>query len=368
VEAAWYLVSGNAEISEGDLMNINPIYVDSFDGYDTTTTYRWPAPAGAATITNTVSRTGGQSMKCTLNAFAQRPVPDLSSFYCGFALAISDGFPAGTQVFGTWDGQPWQTPSAWQLGLRINADGTLVLGTGESNGQFATVLATSASKYDGVGWHYIEVHGVISPTAGVAEVRVDGTVWASVSGVNTSPIGSSKIAGYWLGCLEQGGATVYFDDHYFLDGNGSPPNTYLGNCQVIWGSPSGPGSYAQWTPVGSSQNYQNVNEVHPNEDYNYNTSATPGQIDSFVFPALPSTVQSVVAAVVVARVRSDNGSPTIHLVTKSGAVIGESGDISVPANSLYAPVIAPFAINPATGSAWTPSQLSAAEIGYKEIS
>lgn len=361
MEAARDVDGGDTKAPEGDLKmsNPNPLNLDSFDGYSSLAE-RWDTITGTPGVGGP-GRTGAQCASFAPGQAVGKNIPAISAFYCGFALYMPTLPNGKMQVFGTYDG------TTWQLGLRIDPSGFLILGTGESAGEFANVLATSTLALTAGVWHYIEIKGVISPTVGVAEVKVDGTtVYATASGVNTSPSGSAQITSYWIGQQEQGWTTNKIDDHYFLDANGTAPNGYQGNCQVVWVQPSAAGSNAQFTPQGNAANWQNVDDNPADGDTTYNKSITPGQIDSFLKPGLASNIASVPGVLLVARVRADNGAPVIHLVAKSGAALAESADIALGLS--YKTVTAPISTDPATTAAWTPAGFNAAEIGYKDIS
>lgn len=340
-------------------MSSNPLNADSFCGYSNLAE-RWDTIVGTPGVGGP-GRSGAQCVSFAPGESIGLDIPAIGSFYCGFALKMPSLPDGNMQIFCALNG------SAWQLGLRVDPSGHLILGVGESAGEFATTLATSTLVLGTGIWYYVEIKGVISPTAGVAEVMVNGQLtFATVTGANTSSDGTSQIDNYWIGQREQGYTTISMADHYFLDAGGSAPNGYQGNCQVLWQQPALAGSNTDWSPKGGAVNYQNVDETPADGDATYNTSDTPGQMDTFNKPGLPSDVGSVAGALLVARVRADNGAPVMHLVVDSGGTLSESPDIDVPLN--YVTVKAPFAIDPATGVAFTPAGFSAVEIGYKDIS
>lgn len=339
-------------------MNTNPLYCDSFDS-DTSLAHLYDTVLNVPAIGLAYGRNGTQGARFPANTAVFKNLPTLSSFYCGFAINCQSG--SFGNVFAVLDSTTdWNSA---QFTIYIDATGHI------SAFRSSTLLGTSTLALSFGVWHYIEIHGVISNTVGVVEVKVDGIItFLSLAGQNTQLTANARFTAFGLGHPNanpgNAGGEVWIDDFYFLDAAGTAPNGYTGDTIVRYYPPSGAGSNTQWTPNGAAQNYQCVDEVPPDDDTTYNSSAVVGKVDTFVHAALPGTVTTIAAAMVRARVRNDSGSPVIHLAIKSGASLGESGDIAVP--TAYADVVAPFPTDPATGVAWNAAGLNACEVGYKQ--
>src|SRR5262249_36678260 len=158
---------------------------------------------------------------------------------------------------------------------------------------------TSTSFLSAGAFNYIEVKITISDTVGVVTVRVNGTStgWLALTSQDTQNGGPSTITNIILGgdlVTNASNAPSHFDDVVILDTTGAVNNDFLGDCRVEAIFPNGAGNYAQWTPSTGS-NFQNVDENPPNDDSDYNSSSTAGQIDTFNYSNLSVTSGTVKA-------------------------------------------------------------------------
>ncbi len=78
-------------------------------------------------------------------------------------------------------------------------------------------------------------------------------------------------------------AHCYIDDVYLLDCTVGTNVTFLGALKLYTIVPTANAAPVQWTPL-AGQNFQNVNEVPPDGDTSYNSSATVGQVDQYLYP------------------------------------------------------------------------------------
>ncbi len=334
-------------------MSTNPIWLDSFDS-DTNPANLYDS-TNAVAIGTAYGRNSTQGLHKLMNnnGYVKKNVATMSEFYCGFAVNIQQ-CTGTSDLFYVID----SATGTVQLELAVDSGGHLSF---LRNG---TTIGTSTLALSFTAWHYIEIHGKISSAAGIAEVKVDGIVtFLSLSAANTQASANANFGQIALG----GGSSAeyWYDDFYFLDAAGTPAGGYVGDSIVSYKKPNAAGSNAAWTPSAGS-NYQNVDEVPPDDDTTYNESSTAGALDSFNHDGLATSVTNIIGCMMRARVRNTSGAPVIHLAMKSGATLGESADIAVPA--AYADVTAPFPTDPNTAAAWTVAGLNAAEIGYKEIS
>lgn len=334
------------------------LHHDSFDSY-TDATQAWDAGGGA--IGTAYGRNSTQGIQFTAGGYVKKNISNIASFYCGFALYINS-LSSWNTIFEAYDPS---SSSSVQLGLRIDSGGHLYAIRG--NPGSPTILGTSSLALSFKAWHYIEISGTISSTAGSVEVRVDGSItYISLSGVDTQVTSNSYIGEYLLGPHNGFSCEVWMDDHYFLSNDATAPNSFQGNVRLVWTQILTAGTNAQWTPTGAANNQDCVNDDPPDDDTTYNFSSTPGQVDTFGHAALPSGLQNVLAVGLRGRARSDTGAGVIHLAVLSGGTLGESADLAL--GSVYADFTAPFPVDPATGSAWGDTAWNNAEIGYKEIS
>ena len=124
--------------------------------------------------------------------------------------------------------------------------------------------------------------------------------------------------------------------------------------------PNGGGSETAFTPSTGS-NYQNVNEIPETGDSNYNQSATLNDTDTYAFGDLPSgTSIKAIQVNSIAR-KTSAGSRTFANVTRiSGTDYPSSNFSALDTYSNYYNILEE---NPNTSSAWTTTDVNAAEFG-----
>jgi len=212
-----------------------------------------------------------------------------------------------------------------------------------------------------------------SGTAPTTLIASGPAVMGAVSGVVislplTTPPSLSANTMYWLGFMQDATLNMAQIDNAASGfrasvtfTSGAPPTApAMSGGQptfVVWGNVSGI----------TGNNWYGANQQPPAGLYNYVSDSIVGHEDLYNFPAL-STPPAFVYAVAVKGYlqRSDTGSRTISLRTRSGATDG--------GGNLTGQNIAPgsfnwfgsgFETNPNTGTAWTPVTLNAAQSGIR---
>ncbi|MDO8562376.1 MAG: hypothetical protein Q7S25_00875, partial [Candidatus Limnocylindria bacterium] len=234
-----------------------------------------------------------------------------------------------------------------------------------------TLLATSAGTYPANVYNFIEFKVTINSVTGSYEVRVNGAVDAnlSASGVNTRGVGTNNSTNM----LRVGGVAgantlgAYIDDLYICDLSGAANNDYLGDVRVQALLPNAAGAHSQWTPSGGAvANYTMVDEATPNDDTDYNSDATVGDIDTYAFSDLTPTTGTVKAVQTVIDARKDDaGTRTIAPVVREGGVdyVGPNHNVG----TTYAFQMDIYETDPATAAAWTVAAVNGDEFGVKVI-
>jgi hypothetical protein len=209
-------------------------------------------------------------------------------------------------------------------------------------------------------WYYIEAKVVIGTgTSGSIQVRVNGTQYLNVTGVNT--VSDTNDARAWnLFVLANG--TMRFDDIYMADTTGSYNNDFLGDVKVVSSAVTSNGITNNWTPSTAS-NYQNVDEWPANTtDYNYTSNA--GDIDNYRFLTVSQDAGNIYGIQVSAYTQVANGSARpLRLQCSSNGSTSESGDKYAGAGFAYRTGI--FERNPDGNVAWVDSAVNAASFGVK---
>lgn len=321
------------------------LFIDGFDHYDDTEVAdKWTGGAGIIETTPPAGR--------TLNAVRQPGLelsfPQTNEFYCGFA------FRTGANADFTM--LEIKENNDLHLIFRRRNDGRLEIR------RASVIIATSADPYLSPNtWYYIECGGTIADAGGTAEIRVDGVTAVSFVGDTQTGVNA-----FTDNLALVGGATDYVDDFYFLDGDGTVNNSWLGDVRVETLFPSGAGASSQWTPSAGS-NYENVDENPPDDDTTYNEEDTAAQQDTYEFDDLASVLVTVLGVQVSAYVRkTDALSREIRNVIRSGGTDYYGSAVSVPDTYIFRPEI--FEEDPDTAVAWTPAGVNAAEFGIDLVS
>ncbi len=249
--------------------------------------------------------------------------------------------------------------STVQISLAVTATGQLAIYRGGTGG---TQLAATSAGYIVAGiWHYFEVKIAFSNT-GTYEVRVDGNATPVLSSgsadtTNTANNYANVIA------ISGNAGQGQFDDIYLVNASGGVNNDFLGDIRIEGRVPTGVGNYAQFTP-STGANWQNVDDIPPNGDTDYNSSATVNNKDSFAHQALSSLSGTIrwVSHFTYAR-KDDAGTRKTAPLFRISSTDYVGTDDTLSTSYQYFRQV--YETSPATSSAWTVSEVNAAEVGYK---
>jgi len=168
------------------------------------------------------------------------------------------------------------------------------------NGAAWALLGTaSAAIPQDDSWHLLEIHVVIASSEvysdGTFTVKIDGvqvlnlTSAVTIGGdVDTDPyIGQIIFGNLWSSVGGNTGKT-YFDDIGVNDTDGSRNNTWIGAGAIYGLKPNGVGSNSDMTPHPNAgeDNYDDVDEVPPDDDTTYVAVAALADVDTYEFENL----------------------------------------------------------------------------------
>jgi hypothetical protein len=300
-----------------------------------------------ATILPGQGRAGGGAAK-----LGQLNLPSrLGTFYCGFAIYNP------TNVTVDFN----DTTKGTNFSLKFTSAGAIIF----TPQAYANAVASAPmAVIPGAIWQYIEVYGVISPTAGACTVRVNETVVLSAVSANTAS-GSSPVS-TGVDQLDFGSlGSDLVDDFYICDNTGASLNNFLGNVRVPAQTPNGVGSSTQWTPTGSASfNWQLASNPYM-DDSSYVSCATPGNIDLYTLSPVANAPQILaVQSVIVAR-QDDSGQRQVKSVIKSSST--QATGAVVNTNGTYAGHTDIFTVDPNTGSSWTYGAVNALQVGAELV-
>jgi hypothetical protein len=307
---------------------------------------------------------------CAWTSKTFSPLPGDNRFIIGFAFYMPTPFgnlSVGTNPDATGGStEPWlwkiRKSNVTQCWARLNTNGTITVYQG-TTARYTTVsvLAQSVSVY-------LEFDILVHASAGSIAVYVNGQLdgTGTISGVNTGA--SSNYDEMCLGAFMTN--TMWdnwnFDDLYVCDGSGGRLNAPLGDTRVDCTLPNAAGNSSQWSRSAGADQWAGVDDPQANGDTDYNTSNTPGQVDTLNFPVTPIGSAGLHAVVVKLQVRkTDAGVAGMQAITRIGTVDYASAETLYPGGS-YNVLRFLFALNPATAAPWLATDYDAAEFGYKK--
>lgn len=255
-----------------------------------------------------------------------------------------------------------------QMSLKLSNSGAIeaVRGTGGSATSLGPASAATLSMNTYV---FLEMKAVIAPgTGGSVEVKVNGTVFLSLTGINTAFSGTAGWNGINLGNIfsagGSGGTAINYDydDLYVCDASGTFCNDYLGDCRVDAGVPTAAGAKSEWGPSAGA-NFQCVDDATPNDDIDHNSTALVGKTDTFVMPNAPAGALIYGVQLNLTAKKLDSSPAALAPVAIIDGV-EYVGPGSSPTTA-YLDLRTMHMLSPATGLPWTEAEFNAAEIGYK---
>lgn len=236
--------------------------------------------------------------------------PDLPTWIIGFAY-----YPTLSENANLIDFCMLPDIDYSQITLSINTDGTFSASSGSIS------LFTSLRKISMGQWYYLEMKGTCDASAGVVELHVNDTIWATATGVKTQRM-TDATHNYVSAIQISGACTPYIDDVYVLGINGNDPqgstynNDFWGDTRIEVTNPLSDGTHRDWTPSSGSVGYLMVNSEYPqstNNVYAYPNYAK----ETFTMGtniALPGAMNAIQQSYLVKQ-----SSQSIPLLTTSGS-------------------------------------------------
>lgn len=356
------------------------LFCDSFDHYGA------PAVSGILAdkwyyvgTSGQSANTGGMDANRGSSAIVWRPcVPGDTTCIVGIGVR-SVGWPIGqnsveANLFSIMDTTPdaalerdtfgglQMFENATQVCLLLNGTGGIEV----RRGQAAAVLGVTRHGLLLPGFfNFVELKVVVHASAGSVIVRVNGEDVLNVSGLNTRFTVNTS----W-NVVALGSAAASVDNCYVCDGSGAAPgNDFLGDVRIEALRPQtdavAAGTNAGLTPSTGTDHGALVDEASPNSDTDYNAGATAGVKDTYNYPSMVNagTIYGVQACLHARKV--DNVGKTIAPVVRSGGTDYDGTTVDVGDGWHY--YCQMYALDPATGVAWTSGGVNAVEVGMKTV-
>jgi hypothetical protein len=258
---------------------------------------------------------------------------------------------AGSAISNLWRALEGATE---HLRLAYNGNGTFTFSRAGT-----TVGTTPTSANLGIisnSWYHIEIIARVHDTAGSYDVYVNG-VLACTGGGSALDTRNGGTAGT-PDAIAFIGNSQFWDDVIVYVGSGGAQK---GMARVITKLPTGDGANTSWNPSTGSR-YTCVDEAAPNST-DYISSATPGDRNTFTYPALGVTGTVLGVAPTSLATKDDAGTRTIRETIRTGGN-DYDGAVDKTLTTTYVDYQEVWEANP-SGGAWTVSGVDAAEFGVK---
>jgi hypothetical protein len=230
-------------------------------------------------------------------------------------------------------------------------------------GDNSTLLVQSAAGVLSADvWGHIEVALTRHASAGIVEIRFNGSNVASGSSLNT---GASIIDGLRFCRVQSLSSAIRCEyDDLFVKNDVS---SFLGDCRVETLRPTADTADKDWGRSAGSDNYALVDDTTTDADTTYITSSVTGDKDIYTMGDLINTPSAIYAvqATMVAR-KDDAAARTVAARVKSNASV--SGTTHTMGTSYQMKASAPALVDPDTAGAWAASAVNAAQFELETIS
>lgn len=311
--------------------------------------------SGDVNISTSVARTGSQSCRnrSGTNVFICPDSKKHATMIFGFAINRS----TDTTAFVTIGGDNATTQ---HIQLTFSVSGAITVSRG------GTTLGTvSAGTIPASTWKHIGIAITLHDTTGSVTIYIDGSQVLNLTGIDTKNGGTATTLDFISFVGE-----IYIDDFYWLNGDATAPNSFLGDKKVLTLMPNGEGTTQDFTPSTGSTHYTLVDEK-PRSTSDYVYSTTDAHIELFTFEDVPAGTQNISAVQIEVYANKSDASAVMQFerVVRSGGsnYFGNPMTLSVGSQYLIDSNAEKSIVvdNPNTSTAWTLTSLNAAEFGVR---
>jgi hypothetical protein len=357
------------------------LFVDSFSIYATADIpTRWAGGnIGCSIVTSPLppnSQAGAQTLLNSGGFLNQRYV--LSNNYGALSrLILGARFMRASGASGTL----FQAVSGGGLtpvcSVGVDNTGTYIFG---ANGFNNDHLLGTGPIIPQLEWHHYELDMTFG-LGGTATINlyIDGSPTPFISAASVTT-GAATATQYALGLVmgnssstfqaNQNSCTGNYADHYAFSGTGAAPfnaplaTQGLGAAKMAFTMPAGPGVISNWTANGAATIWQSINQIPQDGDTTYASDATPGDQYQCTFSALPA-IQTLISAQLSTYAREDDaGARAYQSGFWKGGTYGYSG-VNQFLGGTYNYIQDEYMLNPVTGIAWAPADLTGLQFGAK---
>ncbi len=343
------------------------LFMDGFDHYGAGLVLldKWSGTGtGSPSISATKGRFGARAVGLSTNPTELfHNVANSATLIVGFVLRAED-MPYSTGIAFSDKLVSFQDAGTDQILITLDADDGKI----HAKRGGTVDLGSSTNIFDFSQFHHVEVKVTVNNTTGSVEIRVDGVVELNLTSQDTQSTGNAfanRIEFYgYTGSLSRIASAIY-DDVYILDTTGSKLNNFIGDRRITAYTPDNAGNYADFTTVGSASNWQNVDEIPPNDDSDYNHSATATHKDAFSMDPVTGVGTIDALQELVNAKKSDSSPRSMQHLTRISSTDYNGASIALTTAYIYHTKI--WEDSPDTAVAWTEAEVDGAEFGVEVV-
>jgi len=252
----------------------------------------------------------------------------------------------------------WLYGNTYQCAIYVAATGSIMVYT-KNDG---SLLGQSAVGVIKTQWQYWELKIVCHATEGSVVIRIDGVEVLNLTDIDTQTAGAGGVTKlHWSNMVDTSG-TSYLDDIIVYDDEGSTFNNFQGDLAIV-GHPPEEDVDQEWNST-EVNHFEAVNVSGANYDADQIDSSAEGDKDSFrITPDV--TYPSVMGLEVAAYGLNDAGgivkiTPFVRIEDTVYYGAQQTMSAGDPDKTSYV-----WEKNPATGTLWSRSVITAADFGFE---
>jgi len=252
---------------------------------------------------------------------------------------------------------------AVQCGMSINAAGHIIFWRGTES----TILGTGTATLLQGNEYFVSCKLGFSNSADV-EVRVNAVSDISLSSVDTTNTANQNCGSVGF-VVPSGAFSNDYDDFYIMDDTGSAPyNDFLAEPIRVETLLTAANDSVSWAPL-SGTNESNVDDTAVDSDSTYNSTSSPGDIDTFTHAVLSNTPDTIYACKVDVWARKEDVSnKTLRSKLISGGTTQDGTTSALQMRYTVAYNNADILLqDPDTSADWDEAGVNATKIGYELV-
>lgn len=313
----------------------------------------------SSNISNNATNYNASNVRCSLKITVEA-----SNYYANTAsFSATDFWTHFNHALANYTGNfndytvAWYAGATARIGLYLN---TNVITLKQWNGSAWSTIATTSAFNPASGRHIYDVYIKVG-TAGVGEIRVycDGLPAVYTNSFDTTFGGA--VTAFTSMRLTSGVTNTSNGDSYYSEVIIADWNTIGSRLQTI--IPNGAGNYNAWTGAG----YTAVDELNPGADFMTAASTNLRFSTAFSDIGALATGEIIAGVKVAGAFTKDLASPqSVDYFTRISGTDYDGTDQTAPsATNSLTNISQSWATSPATSSAWTVTELNAAEFGVR---